>query len=119
APLHCGHLRSSRADRLDPARANPEALAPLLAGGDTLQARPLAFVRQVDSIDDRGERLEADELARLPVGIGGQPDRRDGELRSEQRLDLLSTGLDGEMRPAIGVALQIGKAVVEFLTAQR
>src|SRR5215831_14035722 len=45
---------------LNSAGAHPEALGPFRAAREHLQSLPLAFVREVHAVDDRGQRLETD-----------------------------------------------------------
>src|SRR5436853_6911371 len=55
--------RSRSGIRLKAGRRDPEALAPLRAGGDALELMIYYRVRTVDAIGDSGHRLETDEGA--------------------------------------------------------
>jgi len=61
---------------LDPLGSYPETLGPLLTSRQTLQTPPLSLLRQMDAVDDGGQRLKANELPRLARRIRRQPDRR-------------------------------------------
>src|SRR5262245_65547746 len=69
-------------------------------------------MRQVDSADDRRERLETDEFTRLSVRTRRQPDCGDGVFGSEQRLHLLSSRFDPEVCAAESISLQVSETIV-------
>src|SRR5712692_5146481 len=102
----------------DSAGPYPETLSPLSARGDGLQTGVLALVRQVHAADDRGQRLEADEFARLPGRRRGKPDRRDRVLGSEERLHDLALRFDREVRTTFGVALQVCESIIQDASDQ-
>src|SRR6266567_4679875 len=97
----------------------PETLGPGSTRRHGLKARPLAFMRQVYSADDRRERLKTDEFTRLSVGTRRQPDGGDGVFGSEQRLHFLAARFDPEVRAAESISLQVGETVVHTPSLER
>ena len=95
----------------------PKAFLPLFAWTYDLQIAVFSFVRQIDSVCDRGHRLKTDVVvARRRV------DDCDLVLRSKKDFDLFSAafpvGNDVEDRPAIGVSYEPREAIVEAMVAQ-
>src|SRR5207247_6494386 len=86
---------------LEPARFDPETLAPCAARRNALQILVQSTCREIQRVDNAGRRLDADEGPLLR-----RPERHGSVVRAEADVEALRFAGDSDRRSALQVSQQ-------------
>src|SRR5436190_13639051 len=106
--------RKAASAGLEPARFDPETLAPSAARRNALQILVQSTCREIQRVDNAGRRLDADEGPLLR-----RPERHGSVVRAEADVEALRFAGDSDRRSALQVSQQIGEHIVEAVLPER